>query len=245
MKNLLKFFNLTFILLFIITTSCVALKDFRFIKNQIIIEMIRSRINRKELNSRKSLYVDCDSIIFMINDKNINEVTIAVPVLKNGKGIIGEEIAVLTTEGAEKIDDVLNCFTSNSHGCLEIQISRAPFLKFFQSYTSPARYVSAARLVDFLENSITVEANDLIYYMIPSDVSDENFNNIRIVYKTADTMVVNSVFQNNFTGRFCNIDISVRKVNYRSSLFGKFFRFFKKNRVTDSDRPYARLPEID
>lgn len=126
-----KFFSLILLFLILASTHCLAIEDFRFIKNQSLIDCIKKQINienlREASNLEGNLHIDYESIIFMVNEQNINIVKSAVPILNFNKSTItnvGELIIEIKIEEVEKIDDVFSIFTLNNYNFANVALHK-------------------------------------------------------------------------------------------------------------------------
>lgn len=200
MKKIFKVFSLIF-LIFITMTSCLAVNDYRFIINPVLIETLKRQINysalKREHGSEEELFIDYASIIFVLNDKNIDVVTSAAPVLNNKYKTIGEVVIEFKIENVKKTEDVFSCLIMNLHNELFVpRIFKISFNFFESSKINPYRYVSFKRMFEFLKShNIDTRLDDKIFYTASSDGLPINFDNLHIIHETVEGVRKKFVFQ--------------------------------------------------
>jgi hypothetical protein len=171
-------------------------------------------------------------MVFAINRENANQMFISVPVFSSVRKYVGEVITPILFENIYTIDDALKIMTSNFEAHPKFKLGDSYYKHFFRARKSLTSNVSVDSIVEFLQENFMIEENDRIFYVTHSDRLTDSFDDVCLVLESADgDVVVESVFQ--------------PRENQSPSFFSKLFSFFKKNRVTEPDRPYARLPEID
>ncbi|MDR1627640.1 MAG: hypothetical protein LBR79_02560 [Oscillospiraceae bacterium] len=176
MKRFLKFFSLMFLSFVVAMTSCFAVNDCRFIKNQKLISTLGkqfiSESMKRARGSEDELYVGYENIVFAINKNNISGVVTTAPILDGKRKIIGEAITLVTVQGTNTIDGVLNCFMSNLD--CAVVIHNCSF-SFFKDSINPNKYAaSIERVVRYLKSYVFSNSSDQIFYMVPPNVSNEN-----------------------------------------------------------------------
>ena len=215
MKKLIKFFSLIF-LLFITTSSCLALNDSRFVRNQSLVEAIREKIkfSEKDLSS-----VDFQSSIFMVNSEN-NKATVAVPILNFDKSkIVSEAIISVTIKDATSKNDVLNVLLSSSNSG---QWAFSSSFKFSKPKTV-CRYSYITRLSDFLKHFVTFGDNSRVFYMLAPNGSIEN---LQVVFESGEKGTTPQRFIFQKSGELKPISLEqppVKEVGFFKSLLSGIF----------------------
>jgi hypothetical protein len=177
MKKLIKFFSLMF-LLFITTTSCLALNEGRFVRNQTVIDGIKEKIRLSKIDVSR---VDFQSVIFRINPQNIEKVLVAVPIFNVDSKLSSEAIVSITIKDAISTDDVLNILVLSSD-------NKQWTFNFGMKTLKPKtilKYGSVTRLCDLLNKFVNVGDNDLVFYMLASNGSIGNFDDLHIVLESS------------------------------------------------------------
>lgn len=166
-------FSLMF-LFCIFKVNCFATRDCRFVENQMLINDIRSHID-KMVPSKDKFFVDYGSIIFM--NCNDNTAIVSVPMLsKRNPRIMAEACFKLELENCNTFQEVLDFFTSTS-------TTRYSSLNLYRLGMSlckdgQRKYISESTLntcfYPFLDKNRQV---DNVFYELPSSNLFQDLNN--------------------------------------------------------------------
>lgn len=225
----MKFFSLI-LLLFITVSNCLAINDCRFVRNQLVMECIRQKVESSSFKVKcvlkDQLYIDYQSAIFAINDKNMNEAVVFVPVLNFDKSkTVCEAITSIIVKESVPVNDIFNFFVQNSSDSqLKFTITD---LKIEPFRHQSVRYIPTMYLYDFINPFFDAGVRDRVFYtFVVSKVADISFDNLRLVFEDSKGETAPQQFVFEKSGGIKPISLKqspVKKIGFLEKLLGRLF----------------------
>ena len=214
------FFGLIF-LFFISKVNCFATRDCRFVKNQVLINDIKTHIDTI-MPSKVDFFIDYGSTIFVNCNKNMAIVSVPMH-SKRSTRIMAEACFKLELKNCNTFQEVLNFFTSNSTSYSSLNLYR---LGMSLCEDGQAKYISESTLDTcfycFLDKNRQV---DIVFYELPSINLFQDLNsNLQMICLSHE----NSNFK-----RYCQC------FEFNKSKGGRTFIEKKSFSVHDGLQPYS------